>query len=498
METEKMDELVAYDAMGLGELIREGEITPAELLETTIQRIEKVNPKLNAIIHKLYDQARTAAANLSSGTKGKKTKDSVFYGVPFLLKDLIAECKDTPFNEGSLAVQGYVSKLDSEIVKRHKASGLIIVGKTNTPEFGILTTTEPSIYGPTFNPWDPGLTPGGSSGGSAAAVAAGIVPMAHGNDGGGSIRIPASCCGLFGLKPTRGRNPLGPLFGDIGGGIVHEHALTRTVRDSAALLDATSGPDLGDPYAAPPSERPFLEEMGRDVGRLKIGFLSSIPDGWNEDTDLHPDCVNAVQDAARLCETLGHNLEEVDPAKLSHPKIPEFFGNIFSCFVGHVVAYWERELGKKIGQNELETITWYSYQAGLKRTGANYLIAVEEIQRFSRKIARWYHEGHYDLLLSPTMRIPPTKLGAFKATPDDPYRWLQFALSMVAFTRTQNITGQPAMSVPLYWNEDNIPIGVQFAGRFGDEATLFRLAAQLEQARPWADKIPPVHCNNEP
>jgi amidase len=497
METEKMDELVAYDAMGLGELIREGEITPAELLETTIQRIEKVNPKLNAIIHKLYDQARTAAANLSSGTKGKKTKDSVFYGVPFLLKDLIAECKDTPFNEGSLAVQGYVSKLDSEIVKRHKASGLIIVGKTNTPEFGILTTTEPSIYGPTFNPWDPGLTPGGSSGGSAAAVAAGIVPMAHGNDGGGSIRIPASCCGLFGLKPTRGRNPLGPLFGDIGGGIVHEHALTRTVRDSAALLDATSGPDLGDPYAAPPSERPFLEEMGRDVGRLKIGFLSSIPDGWNEDTDLHPDCVNAVQDAARLCETLGHNLEEVDPAKLSHPKIPEFFGNIFSCFVGHVVAYWERELGKKIGQNELETITWYSYQAGLKRTGANYLIAVEEIQRFSRKIARWYHEGHYDLLLSPTMRIPPTKLGAFKATPDDPYRWLQLALSMVAFTRTQNITGQPAMSVPLYWNEDNIPIGVQFAGRFGDEATLFRLAAQLEQARPWADKIPPVHCNNE-
>ena len=492
-----MDELVAYDAMGLGELIREGEITPAELLETTIQRIEKVNPKLNAIIHKLYDQARTAAANLSSGTKGKKTKDSVFCGVPFLLKDLIAECKDTPFNEGSLAVQGYVSKLDSEIVKRHKASGLIIVGKTNTPEFGILTTTEPSIYGPTFNPWDPSLTPGGSSGGSAAAVAAGIVPMAHGNDGGGSIRIPASCCGLFGLKPTRGRNPLGPLFGDIGGGIVHEHALTRTVRDSAALLDATSGPDLGDPYAAPPSERPFLEEMGRDVGRLKIGFLSSIPDGWNEDTDLHPDCVNAVQDAARLCETLGHNLEEVDPAKLSHPKIPEFFGNIFSCFVGHVVAYWERELGKKIGQNELETITWYSYQAGLKRTGANYLIAVEEIQRFSRKIARWYHEGHYDLLLSPTMRIPPTKLGAFKATPDDPYRWLQLALSMVAFTRTQNITGQPAMSVPLYWNEDNIPIGVQFAGRFGDEATLFRLAAQLEQARPWADKIPPVHCNNE-
>jgi len=492
-----MDELIGFDAIGLSELIRKGEITPAELLETTIHRIEKVNPKLNAVIYKMYDQARTAAETLSSGTKAAKTTDSVFCGVPFLLKDLIAECKDTPFNEGSRAVQGYISKLDSEIVKRHKASGLIIVGKTNTPEFGILTTTEPLLHGPTFNPWDPSLTPGGSSGGSAAAVAAGIVPMAHGNDGGGSIRIPASCCGLFGLKPTRGRNPLGPLFGDIGGGIIHEHALTRTVRDSAALLDETSGPGLGDPYYAPPTERPFLEEVGRDVGRLKIGFLSSIPEGWNEETDLHPDCAHAVQDAARLCETLGHNVEEIVPAKLSHPKIPEIFGRIFSCFVGHIIAYWERELGKKIGQDELETVTWISYQASLKRTGADYLVAVEEIQRFSRKIARWYHEGHYDLLLSPTMRIPPTKLGAFEATPDDPQKWLHVALSMVAFTRTQNITGQPAMSVPLYWNEDNIPIGVQFAGRFSDEATLFRLAAQLVQARPWVDKKPPIHCNNE-
>jgi amidase len=493
-----MDELVRYDAVGLSRLIREGEITPIELLEITIQRIEKVNPKLNAIIHKLYDEARTVVANLNLGAKAKKAKDSVFFGIPFLLKDLIAECKGTPFNEGSLAVQGYISKVDSEIVKRHKASGLIIVGKTNTPEFGILTTTEPTIYGPTFNPWDPSLTPGGSSGGSAAAVAAGIVPMAHGNDGGGSIRIPASCCGLFGLKPTRGRNPLGPIFGDMGGGIIHEHALTRTVRDSAALLDETSGPDLGDPYYVSPPERPFLEEVGRDAGRLRIGFLSSIPDGWNEDTDIHQDCVHAVLDAARLCETLGHNVEEVVPAKLSYPKIPDIFGNIFSCFVGHLVYYWERELGKKIGQNDLETITWDSYKAGLKRTGADYLVAVEESQRFSRKIAKWYHEGHFDLLLTPTMRIPPTKLGAFKATPDNPRKWLQVALSMVAFTRTQNITGQPAMSVPLYWNEDNIPIGVQFAGRFGDEATLFRLAAQLEQARPWAGKIPPIHCTNEP
>jgi amidase len=223
--------------------------------------------------------------------------DARFSGVPFLLKDLVAEFKGAPFHEGSRAVKGYVSKIDSELVRRQKAGGLIIVGKTNTPEFGALPTTEPILYGPTHNPWDPSLTPGGSSGGSAAAVAAGIVPMAHGNDGGGSIRIPASCCGLFGLKPTRGRNPLGPLFGDIGSGIVHEHAVTRTVRDSAALLDVTSGPDLGDPYYAPPKERPFLEEVGRNPGRLKIGFLTRIPDGWSDRTQLHPDCESAVKDA---------------------------------------------------------------------------------------------------------------------------------------------------------------------------------------------------------
>lgn len=491
-----MDELIGFDAVGLGELIRKGEITPVELLENVIARIEKVNPKLNAVIHKMYDLARRAAGNLSSGTKVARAPDSRFFGVPFLLKDLIAECKDTPFNEGSRAVQGYISKLDSEIVKRHKACGLIIVGKTNTPEFGILTNTEPVLHGPTFNPWDPDLTPGGSSGGSAAAVAAGLVPMAHGNDGGGSIRIPASCCGLFGLKPTRGRNPLGPLFGDIGGGIIHEHAVTRTVRDSAALLDVTSGPDIGDPYYAPHRERPFLEEVGSEVQSLKIGFLTSVPEGWNEETALHPDCEAAVKDAAQLCEDLGHNVEEVSPVQLSHPDLPQTFMLIFCCFVGHVIAYWERELGKKISQDDVEPVTWELYQESLKTTGAAYLVAKEALQRFSRKIANWYHKGNYDLLLSPTMRIPPTQIGSFQSTPDDPIKWIEIALSFVAFTRTQNITGEPAMSVPLFWNDDNIPVGVQFAGRFGEEATLFRLAAQLEQARPWFDKRPPIHCAN--
>jgi amidase len=491
------DEFIGYDAIALGELIRKGEISPVELLEITIQRIEKVNPALNAVIHGMYEHANERAENCRTEIRAGKSTDAVFCGVPFLLKDLVAEYKGAPFHEGSQAIKGYISKLDSEMVKRHKAGGLIIVGKTNASEFGCLPTTEPKLQGPTANPWDSSLTPGGSSGGSAAAVAAGIVPMAHGNDGGGSIRIPASCCGLFGLKPTRGRNPLGPLFGDIASGIVQEHAVTRTVRDSAALLDVTSGPDLGDPYYAPPKQRPFLEEVRRDAERLKIGFLTSIPEGWNDETQFHPDCISAVKDAAQLCESLGHIVEEVDPDELSHPRVSEIHGNVFSCYVGHAIAYWERELGKKIEQDKLESATWGMYQAGLNLTGRDYLLTVEEIQRFSRKIASWYHDGNYDLLLSPTMRIAPTKLGAFESTKEDPLKWLEVTLSFVALTRIQNLTGQPAMSVPLFWNKDNVPIGVQFSARFGDEATLFRLAAQLELARPWADKKPPIHCDND-
>jgi len=482
------DELIGYDAIALGELILQGEIRPAELLETVIQRIERVNPKLNAVIHKMYDQAREVAERRPAG--------GLFGGVPFLLKDLIAEYRGVPFHEGSQAVKGYISKIDTELVKRLKAAGLAIVGKTNTPEFGLVPTTEPSLYGATVNPWNPSLTPGGSSGGSAAAVAAGIVPMAHGNDAGGSIRIPASCCGLFGLKPTRGRNPLGPLFGDMGAGIVCEHAVTRTVRDSAALLDLTSGPDIGDPYQAPPKERPFLEEVGRKVGRLKIGFLSSIPEGWSIETQLHPDCESAVKDAARLCESLGHVVEEIAPEELSYTNLFKTFGNLFGCLTGHMIAYWEKELGRELRQDHLEPVTWASYQAGLKRTGADYLVVVEELQRFSRKLARWYDEGGYDMILSPTISIPPTKLGAFHLVPDDPMRWARMSNAFVGLTYIYNITGQPAMSVPLFLNEATVPIGVQFGGRFGDEATLFRLAAQLEQARPWADRKPPIHCSN--
>ncbi len=490
------NELANMDAIAQADLVRRKEVRPIELVEAAIERINRLNPKLNAVIHQMYDQAREVAGTWGSEIGAGRASNVIFCGVPFLLKDFIAEYKGAPFNEGSRALKGYVSKLDSEIVRRKKAGGLIVIGKTNTCEFGLLPFTEPVLFGATLNPWDPALTTGGSSGGSAAAVAAGIVPMAHGSDGGGSIRVPASCCGLFGLKPTRGRNPLGPLFGEVAGGVAYEHAVTHTVRDSAALLDVTSGPDIGDPYYAPPRERTYLEEVGRDVGKLKIGFLTSVPDGWHEETGLHQDCESAVRDAAVLCESLGHIVEEIDPKQFSDSNIGMVFGRVFSAFAAHVFAYWERELGRGITEDQVEPLTWASYQRGLELASGKYLQSVEDMHRFARKISHWYHDGGYDLLLTPTMRIPPVALGSFQPTPEDPMRWLDPTISFVVFTRVQNMTGQPAMSVPLFWNQENIPIGVQFAGRFGEEATLFRLAAQLEQARPWAGRKPPIHCTS--
>jgi amidase len=319
--------------------------------------------------------------------------------------------------------------------------------------------------------------------------------MAHGNDGGGSIRIPASCCGVFGLKPTRGRNPLGPYFGDVASGIAVEHALTRTVRDSAALLDATSGPDIGDPYYAPPKKKPYLEEVTHDVGRLKIGFLTSIPEGWSFETKIHPECEKAVRDAAELCKRLGHNVEEINPELLSYKNLFMHFGVMFSSSTGHSFAYWERELGKKILQEQVEPVTWLVYQNAATRTGTDYLVAIEHCQLFSRKLAQWFYRGGYDILLNTTLTLPPIKVGSLAPTSlAKAGKVIQLMSRLVAFTFVYNISGQPAMSVPLYWTADNIPIGIQFAAPFGDEATLFRFAAQLEQERPWIERKPPTYC----
>ncbi len=483
------NELPGYDAIGLSELIRKGEITPVELLDDVIRRIEKVNPRLNAVIYKMYDEARRTASDITS----EKIKTAPFPGIPFLLKDL-SECKGAPLSEGSRALAGNISKIDTELVRRYKAGGLIPVGKTNTSEFGLVPTTEPLLFGPTHNPWNPELTPGGSSGGSAAAVAAGIVPMAHGSDGGGSIRIPSSCCGTFGLKPSRGRNTFAPLFGDHASGIAYEHALTRTVRDSAALLDLSAGPAPGDPYVAPPNRRPFLEEAGRDPDRLKIGFLTSLPEGFGLGTRIHSDCEEAVRDAAQLCESLGHTVEEASPGALACPNLYKVMGRIFACLSGHIMKHLEKALGRNLGQDEFEPETWMSFQTGLKISGPDYLALIEEAQLFSRKVARWYVEGGFDMLLTPTLCTPPVKLGSFHPSPDSPKGFARQVYDFLGFTYIYNLTGQPAMSVPLFWNKGNIPIGTQFAARYGHEDLLFQLASQLERARPWAKRKPPIHC----
>ncbi|MFO0997101.1 MAG: amidase family protein [Alphaproteobacteria bacterium] len=465
------------DATAQAELIRRGEIRPHELLDAAIARIERVNPRLNAVVTTLYDQAR--AASTARGQAG----GGPFAGVPFLLKDLLARLAGARQTAGSAALADAIDDHDSELVLRMKRAGLVILGKTNTPEFGLLPTTEPQLFGPTRNPWDPARSAGGSSGGSAAAVAARLVPMAHANDGGGSIRIPASCCGVFGLKPTRGRNPLGPDVGDIMGGLVVEHAVSLSVRDSAALLDATAGPDAGAPYWAEPPARPFAAEIGADPGQLRIGFSTTAPAG----TPIHPDCVAAVEDAARLCESLGHAVHEAAPI-FDGPSMYEAFMTLWAASTAGMIESLERTIGP--GARRVEPATAALAARGRTIPAVAYMGAIARLQAIARAIARFF-ETH-DLWLTPTLGHPPPPLGHFDTRTDNLEALFDRSREFVPFTLIANFTGQPAMSVPLYWNAHGLPIGVHVMGRYGDEATLFRLASQLETARPWATRVPPI------
>jgi len=386
---------------------------------------------------------------------------------------------------GSAFLENFVPGYDSALVSRYKRAGLIVVGKTNTPEFGIVPTTEPKLFGPSRNPWDISRTTGGSSGGSAAAVAARIVPMAHANDGGGSIRIPASCCGLFGLKPTRARNSLGPAFGDMFSGLVAEHAVTRSVRDSAALLDATAGPEVGDPYYAPPPARPFIQEVGADPGRLRIAVSVAAPSG----VSIHDDCVAAVRDAAKLCSELGHNVEEASPT-FNREMLTRSFMALWAAGCTWEIDGQAQRSGRTASADQFEPSTWTLYQMGANVSASQYLQALQSLQSMSREIGRFFED--YDVWLTPTLGMPPVELGHFDSPAEDPLRGMRRAAEFVPFTPICNATGQPAMSVPLYWNSEGLPVGTHFVARFGDEATLFRLAAQLEEARPWKDRRPPV------
>lgn len=491
-------EYARYDALGLGRLIRSREISPIELVEWVIDAIERLNPSLNAVVCRLDEDARRAAR--------RPLPEGPLAGVPMLLKDLLSPYAGQPFTSGSRLHKGFVPDCDAELVNRYRAAGLIIAGKTNTPEFGIMPVTEPELFGPCHNPWDLNRTPGGSSGGSAAAVAAGIVPLAHGGDGGGSLRIPASCCGLFGLKPTRGRNPCGPDASEHWLGFAVEHVLTRSVRDSAAVLDASAGPEPTSPYWAPPNARPFSAEVGAPPGQLRIA-LSTTP---HLPGRVHPDCVAAAHDAARLCEELGHVVVEARPNIDGEQFAFHFFIIVCASIAGGIRAT-EQLLGKTATAADLELSTWLAGLLGRQFQAGDTIAALAALQAASREILR-FHED-YDVLLTPVLGAPPLPIGALRPKGAELLahqtiarfklgRALKFrriveatvsrVFEFVPFSPIANVTGQPSMSVPLYWNADGLPIGTMFTARFGDEATLFRLAAQLEAARPWRDRWPPV------
>ena len=468
--------IALLDATDQAALVSRGQVKAIELVDAAIDRIERLNPALNAVITEMYEQSRQAAVG--------PIPEGPFAGVPFLLKDVLAEYAGVRCTASSAFLRDHVSDADTELVKRYKRAGLITVGKTNTPELAIGVSTEPRLFGAVHNPWDVGRTAGGSSGGSAAAVAAGMVPMAHGNDAGGSIRIPASCCGVFGLKPTRARNPLGPYYGDLFSGLLVEHALTRSVRDSAALLDVTLGAEPGDPYQVPPPARPYLQEVGADPGRLHIAFTLQTPLG----TRVHPDCAAAGREAAELCAGLGHEVVEAAPT-FDAELLWQSFTKVLSAGVAWIVEDLARRTNRLPSAEFFEPFVWAFTKRGRQLSAPDYLLVVQDLQRISRQIARFF--SNYDVWLTPTLGEPPVTLGTFSFADGDPFELRRRMATFSPFTYLCNVTGQPAMSVPLYWNAEGLPVGTHFAARSGQEATLFRLAAQLETARPWAARRPP-------
>jgi len=469
-----------YDGCGLAELVARGDVTPAELVEEAIRRAETLNPGINAIVHPMYEIARARAVELA---RGQRT--SPLYGVPFLLKDILGDHAGVPTTGGSRFLGSQPAPFDATIVARWKHAGLLPVGKTNAPELGLVPTTEPARYGATRNPWNVAYSSGGSSGGSAAAVAAGIVPLAHANDGGGSIRIPAACCGLVGLKPTRGRLPLGPLLGEALGGFIADGVVSRTVRDTAAALDAAQGPEPGDPYYAPPVARPYLEETRAEPPPLRIAYSTRTVGG----RALHPDCVRAVEHAAALCRELGHIVEEATPPG-DEAGFTANFMTVWAAGTAMNIDVYAMLNGRQPEGDDLEGLTWGLYERGKQVSAAQYLIAVTSLQIMSRQMAAFFEQ--WDCWLTPTLGAPPLENGVVPMHDRDIERaWAQ-VLDYVPFTPIQNATGQPSISLPLWWNDAGLPIGTLFSSRFGDEATLIRLAAQLERAEPWIDRKPAV------
>jgi amidase len=495
------DALGDHDAVGLAALVRSGEVKPLELVDAAIARIETVDTQLNAVIHRRFERARAEAGQLHLAPPSHRPRPGQLAGVPFLVKDIACHQAGEPFHEGMrfLRDRAWRATSDSYLAARFRAAGLITVGRTNAPELGIVPTTEPLAYGPTRNPWDRSRSPGGSSGGSAAAVAAGLVPAAHANDGGGSIRIPASACGLVGLKPSRGRASLGP-DASFSALVVCEHVVSRTVRDSAAFLDVIAGPMPGDPYVAPAPVRPFRDEVGADPGRLRIGVMTAAPGGL---AAVAPECVVAAQRTSEALESLGHHVESAHPAALDLPDWSAHFISLWSAGVALGLDSWSARVGAVIGADDVEPLTWMLAEMARALPTPSLLRSLDWLLRTTRLVAEWWeppdsgaspaspHRG-FDLLLTPTLAEPPVLLGTFDSPPENPLAGLVRAAAFTPFTPPFNVTGQPAISLPGAPTRDGLPIGVQLVAAYGREDVLLRVAAQLEEADPWASRSPPI------
>jgi amidase len=481
-------ELAFMDAIAQADLVRRKEASPLELVDAAIARVEALNPTLNAVIHPLFDKAREQArATLPDGP---------FRGVPILFKDLQCAVEGDPYHRGTNALKraGFRAQHTDDLAVRYLEAGFVCIGRTNTPEFGLVPTTEPHAYGASRNPWDTERTTGGSSGGSAAAVASGMVAVAHANDGGGSIRIPASCNGLVGLKPSRGRTSQGPLSGHLTSPLTVEGCVSRTVRDSAAVLDTLWRPFPGQPVVAPAPARPFADEVGADPGRLRVGVLTSNPLGTG---DVDAECVAAVESAVRLLESLGHIVEHEYPKAFEDPAVVGHFTALWDAGLADEIADVGRTLGRAVTADDVEPLTWAMYQGGLEVTAQQLLDAVHALEHFGRDVATWWEplDGSrgFDILVCPTLAEPPVPLGTFEHE-EVPILGFVRAAQFAPFCAGFNLTGQPGISLPLHWSASGLPVGVHFAAAYGREDVLLRLASQLEAASPWAARTPPVRA----
>ncbi len=464
-----------YDGVGLAELIRNKQVTPKELLEEAIARTAEVDPQINAVVVKHYGYAEQQIA--------KGLPEGPFTGVPFLLKDLdLLEGTKTTF--GASVYRNELADHSGTLAQRFLSSGVTIFGKSASPEFGLMPTTESRLFGPTRNPWNLAHSSGGSSGGAAAAVAARILPVAHASDGGGSIRIPASACGVFGLKPTRARNPLGPDRGEGWAGFSCGHVVSISVRDSAVMLDAICGPELSSPYVAPPPERPYAEEVRRDPGRLRIAFTDKSPYG----EPIDPEVAAAVRDVAGMLTGLGHDVEERAPVLPSDPAV--VMATIVAANTALNVRVAEQKFGRAMTEDDFEVLTLANARNAQKASATDYVAAQLAAFQISRSLAGFLQTC--DVFLCPTLCAPPLRIGELNTMAKDLSHIGPTLRRYMPATSMFNMSGQPAMSVPLAWSKAGLPLGMMFAGRFGDEATLFRLAGQLEQERPWRGRLPPV------